>query len=101
MRFQISKVKGDFFEMVGDVVEMPNNCGEVFVVHFNPFVDGSWGDDDVDAEMFRVSHASTGKRVKGGTTIDEAIERATVQMKLAGEDGVKAVIQRARESAAA
>jgi hypothetical protein len=101
VRFQISKIKGDSFEMIGDVVEMPNSCGEVFVVHYNPFVDESWGPDDVDAELFRVSHVGTGKRVRGGATIDEAIERAAIQMRHAGEDGVRAVIQRARESATA
>jgi hypothetical protein len=100
MRFHIHCVKGETLEMVGDPVGLPNNCGETFVVHFNPFFDKSIVQlgvlFDIDAERFRVTHLGTGFRVAGGDTIDEAIARATAKMKDKGEGEVRAVIERAR-----
>lgn len=111
MRFEISTVRDGKIEMIGDPVDLPNNCGETFVVHYNPFVksDESYADEDgevvwltdpVEAERFRVTHAGTGFRVGGGQTIDEAIGHAAAKMKDAGEDGVRAVVERATKKLA-
>lgn len=109
MRFHIHCVKGDTLEMVGDPVDLPNNCGETFVVHYNPFVKTNWLDeegeviwlDPVETEMFRVTHAATGFRVAGGDTIDDAIALAAAKMKDKGEAKVRAVLERARATLAA
>lgn len=108
MRFEISTVRGEKFEMIGESIDLPNNCGETFVVHYNPFVKGGWSDeedgviwlDPIETERFRVTHVGTGFRCSGGQTIDEAIDRATAKMKDAGEDKVRAVIERAAKKLA-
>lgn len=107
MRFEISTVQGEKFEMIGEPVDLPNNCGEVFVVHYNPFVKPGLGEEEADVvwlgvgtELFRVTHIGTGFRVSGGGTIDEAISRAKAKMVDAGEDKVRAVIERAAQRVA-
>jgi hypothetical protein len=105
MRFHIHCVKGETLEMVGDPIDLPNNFGETFVVHFNPFFDKSIVQMgvifDVDAERFRVTHVGTGFRVAGGDTIDDAIAQAAAKMKDKGEAEVRAVLDRARSTLAA
>jgi hypothetical protein len=109
MRFEISTVSGERFEMIGEPVELPNSCGETFVVHYNPFVKTGLLDDEgeviwldpVETEMFRVTHVGTGFRVAGGDSIDDAIALAAAKMKDKGEAEVRAVLERARATLAA
>ncbi|KAA1012983.1 hypothetical protein FVF58_09315 [Paraburkholderia panacisoli] len=105
VRFHIHCVKGETLEMVGDPVDLPNNCGETFVVHFNPFFDKQIVQlgvlFDIDAERFRVTHVGTGFRVAGGDTIDEAIGFAIAKMKDAGEEKMHYVLDRARATLSA
>jgi hypothetical protein len=111
MRFQISIKGGELFEMIGEPVDLPNGLGEVFVVHYNPFVKHDLFDKDgdpyteTDREKFRVSHAPTGFRVAGGDSIVDAIDRAVQKMVEKGELSFRTALERAEkvrhESAAA
>lgn len=111
MRFQIATKGGELFEMIGEPVDLPNGCGEVFVVHFNPFVKHDFFDEngefytEADREKFRVSHVTTGFRVSGGDSIADAIDRAVRKMVEKGESSFRKALESAekvrQESAAA
>ncbi|MGI4815873.1 MAG: hypothetical protein ACRYG5_09945 [Janthinobacterium lividum] len=95
MRFHISTRSPDdgqvLLEIIGDLVDLPNSCGEQFAVHMNRF-------NEVD-EVFRVTHVGSGFSVAGGVTIDAAIEAARRLMDAQTEDSVRAAIARAKAEA--